>query len=95
MKAILQRVKSASVTVDQKLVSQIGKGLLVLAAVGHDDTRKEADSLAQKILKLRMWDDGSGDKVGVTCWISLVGRDRLMLYYVEFAMEEECHRCRR
>lgn len=61
--AILQRVHSASVTVDQKLVSQIGKGVLVFAAVGHGDTRKEADSLAAKILKLRMWDDGSGGKV--------------------------------
>lgn len=48
---------SASVTVDNQLVSQIGKGVLVLAAVGKDDTQKEAESLASKVLKLRMWDN--------------------------------------
>ncbi|KAI5306229.1 D-tyrosyl-tRNA(Tyr) deacylase [Ascosphaera pollenicola] len=58
MKAILQRVKSASVTVDDKLVSSIGRGVLVLAGVGQHDTTKDADSLANKIVKLRLWPDG-------------------------------------
>ncbi|KAK4191159.1 D-Tyr tRNAtyr deacylase-like domain-containing protein [Podospora australis] len=62
MKAILQRVLSASVTVDQELVSSIGKGILVLAAVAPGDTEKEADSLASKILKMKMWDDESGGR---------------------------------
>ncbi|KAL2002069.1 hypothetical protein VTN02DRAFT_705 [Thermoascus thermophilus] len=60
MKAILQRVTSASVTVDQQLVSSIGRGILVLAAVGKDDTEKDADSLAAKILKVKLWSDESG-----------------------------------
>jgi len=60
MKAVLQRVSSASVTVDKQLVSSIGRGILVFAAVGPDDTQKDADSLAAKVLKLKMWPDDSG-----------------------------------
>jgi len=63
MKAVLQRVSSASVTVDKQLVSSIGRGILVFAAVGPDDTPKEADSLAAKVLKLKMWPDDSGGTV--------------------------------
>ncbi|RMZ77740.1 hypothetical protein DV737_g4237, partial [Chaetothyriales sp. CBS 132003] len=60
MKAVLQRVLSASVTVNDQVVSSIGKGVLVLAAVGPNDTRKDADSLATKILKLKLWPDDNG-----------------------------------
>ena len=60
--AILQRVKSASVTVDENLVSSIGKGLLVFAAVAKDDTEKEADAMASKILKTKLWDDDNGGR---------------------------------
>jgi D-Tyr-tRNAtyr deacylase len=62
--AILQRVLSASVTVDKQLVSSIGKGVLVFAAVAPGDTEKDADALASKVLKLRLWDDESGGRVG-------------------------------
>ncbi|KAJ8612491.1 hypothetical protein MRB53_037420 [Persea americana] len=65
----VDRVHSASVTVDQKIVSQIGKGVLVFAAVGRDDTTKEAESLAAKVLKMKMWDGDDGSKA---CW----GRSR-------------------
>ena len=65
MKAILQRVQSASVTVDQQLVSKIGKGILVLAAVGQHDTIREAESMAAKVLKLKMWDDDKGGRVSL------------------------------
>ncbi|KFY41872.1 hypothetical protein V494_02741 [Pseudogymnoascus sp. VKM F-4513 (FW-928)] len=57
MKAILQRVISASVTVDKQVVSSIGKGILVLAAVAPGDTEKEVDALAAKVIKMRLWDD--------------------------------------
>ncbi|KAL2115553.1 hypothetical protein VTJ04DRAFT_9808 [Mycothermus thermophilus] len=50
------------VTVDQQVVSQIGKGVLVFAAVAPGDTEKEADSLAAKVLKLKLWDDESGGR---------------------------------
>jgi len=61
--AILQRVLSASVTVEKELVSSIGKGVLVFAAVAPGDTEKEADSLAAKVIKLKLWDDENGGRV--------------------------------
>ncbi|PKS05790.1 hypothetical protein jhhlp_007619 [Lomentospora prolificans] len=60
MKAIVQRVLSASVTVDKEVVSSIGKGILVFAAVGVGDTEKEADYLANKVLRLKFWDGDNG-----------------------------------
>ena len=50
-------------TVDQQLISSIGRGVLVLAAVGKGDTEKEADTLVSKILKLRLWQDDGGAMV--------------------------------
>ncbi len=61
--AILQRVASASVTVDTQLVSSIGKGVLVFAAVAPDDTTKEVESMAAKVLKMKMWPDEAGGTV--------------------------------
>jgi len=57
MKAVIQRVKSASVTIDNELYSQISQGILILLGVEKDDTQAEADYLAQKILKLRIFED--------------------------------------
>ncbi|SMQ45388.1 unnamed protein product [Zymoseptoria tritici ST99CH_3D1] len=62
MKTVIQRVKSASVTVDGQLISTIGKGLLVFAAIGKDDTKKEAESMAAKVLKVKLWDDEQGGR---------------------------------
>ncbi|PSS27500.1 hypothetical protein M430DRAFT_32215 [Amorphotheca resinae ATCC 22711] len=62
MKAILQRVLSASVTVDKQLVSSIGKGILVFAAVAPGDTEKDAETLAAKVLKMKLWDDEAGGR---------------------------------
>lgn len=50
-------MKSASVTVDGQLISSIGKGMLVLAAISKDDTEKDVESMAGKILKAKLWDD--------------------------------------
>jgi D-aminoacyl-tRNA deacylase len=60
MKAILQRVLSASVAVDGSTVSSIGKGILVLAAISPHDTRKDCESLAAKVLKMKLWPDDNG-----------------------------------
>lgn len=54
---MVQRVLSASVTVDAQLISSIGKGILVFAAVAPGDTEKEIDALAAKVIKMRFWDD--------------------------------------
>lgn len=60
---IIQRVKSASVTVDEELISSIGKGLLVLAGVGKEDSEKEAENVVNKILKAKFWPDENGSQV--------------------------------
>ncbi|KKK26974.1 hypothetical protein ARAM_006676, partial [Aspergillus rambellii] len=52
---VIQRVKSASVTVDGELVSKIGRGLLVLAGVGRDDTERDIDTMITRILKARLF----------------------------------------
>lgn len=59
---MIQRVKSASVTVDGQLISTISKGILVFAAIGKDDSQKEAESMANKILKVKLWEGDDGAK---------------------------------
>lgn len=51
-------------TVDKEVVSSIGKGVLVLTAVAAGDTEKEADTLANKVLRLKLWGDDNGGMVG-------------------------------
>jgi D-aminoacyl-tRNA deacylase len=60
---VIQRVKSASVTVDGSLIAAIGKGVLAFAAIGKDDTMEDSVKSASKLLKMRLWDDESGEKV--------------------------------
>ena len=60
MRAIVQRVTRASVTIDNKIVGEIGSGLVVLLGVALDDTHADADYLAQKIVALRVFDDSEG-----------------------------------
>ena len=60
MKALIQRVKKASVTVDGKLCSQIGHGLLVLLGVVKGDEKLNADKLAEKLVHLRIFEDENG-----------------------------------
>ena len=60
MRAVVQRVTRASVTIDGEVVGEIGNGLVVLLGVARDDTREEADYLAAKIVALRIFDDSEG-----------------------------------
>jgi len=60
MRALLQRVTHASVTVDEQIVGQIGQGLLVLLGVGQDDTEVEVKTLADKIVHMRIFGDDEG-----------------------------------
>lgn len=60
MKAWLQRVTEASVTVDGEKISEIGLGYLVLLGVTHGDTEKAADEIADRIVKLRIFEDEAG-----------------------------------
>jgi len=60
MRALVQRVSRASVSVEGALVSEIGPGLLVLLGVTHDDTEQQADWLADKVRALRIFADAQG-----------------------------------
>ena len=60
MRAVVQRVRHASVTIEGEVVGSIGRGYLVLLGVGHADTRAEADKLWNKIFALRINDDEDG-----------------------------------
>ena len=60
MKAWLQRVREASVTVGGERVSEIGCGLLVLLGVTHGDTAESADRMAERIPLIRMFEDDEG-----------------------------------
>src|SRR6266478_1750711 len=60
MRALLQRVSHASVTVDGKVVDQIGQGLLVLLGVGQGDSEVQVKALADKIVYLRIFGDDEG-----------------------------------
>lgn len=57
MKALIQRVKEASVTIDGELYSKIGHGILIFLGVEKSDTKENSDKLAQKILTLRIFED--------------------------------------
>src|SRR5690242_8229313 len=60
MRALVQRVSRASVSVDGQLIAEIGPGLLVLLGVTHDDTEPQADWLADKVRALRIFADAEG-----------------------------------
>src|SRR5688500_7805341 len=60
MRLILQRVSSASVSVDGEVIGKIGSGLLVLAAAGHEDSPETAAKAARKVADLRIFGDAEG-----------------------------------
>lgn len=60
MRAVVQRVTRASVTIDGEVVGEIEHGLVVLLGIARDDTKDDADYLAPKIIALRIFDDAEG-----------------------------------
>ena len=60
MRAVIQRVARASVTIDGNVKSAIGKGFLILIGIGEDDTTEDIDWLVKKIVGLRIFDDENG-----------------------------------
>ena len=60
MRAVMTRVKHASVTIDGKETSSIGEGFLILLGITHEDTEAQAVKLADKLTKLRIFEDADG-----------------------------------
>ena len=90
MRAILTRVKSASVTIDGEVVGAIGKGFLILLGVGPEDTEKECRCLAEKALGLRVFTD-ENDKMN----LGLEAVDGQVLVVSQFTLYGNCRKGRR
>ena len=60
MRAVIQRVTRARVTVDDRITGEIGNGLVVLLGIAREDTARDAEYLAGKIVALRIFDDADG-----------------------------------
>lgn len=65
MKAVIQRVKKAKVTVENNVIGEIKDGLLVFLGVTHEDTKEQADFLVKKIINLRIFKD-ENDKMNLS-----------------------------
>lgn len=90
MRACIQRVVEAQVTVAGKVVGQIGRGLVVLLGVGVDDGDAEVKKLAEKIVGLRVFEDQEGKMNR-----SLVEVGGAMLVVSQFTLYGDCRRGRR
>jgi D-tyrosyl-tRNA(Tyr) deacylase len=90
MKAVIQRVKKASVSVYGETIGEIEKGLVVLLGITHSDTEKDADFLAEKIAYLRIFDDKDGK-------MNLSGMDvgAGFLVVSQFTLYGDCRKGRR
>jgi D-aminoacyl-tRNA deacylase len=60
MRALIQRVSSGKVTVDDQAIAQIGRGLVILLGIGHGDGEEQAVYLAEKVANLRVFEDEQG-----------------------------------
>ena len=90
MRAVVQRVKSASVTVEGQLVSEIGAGVLVFLGVAHDDTATELEYIANKVANLRIFEDEAG-KMN----LSLLDTGGAALIVSQFTLYGDCRKGRR
>ena len=90
MKAVIQRVDSASVSVGGCEISRIGAGLLVLLGVEKGDSEKDADFLLDKIIHLRIFEDGEG-KMN----LSLTDVSGELLVVSQFTLLADCRKGRR
>jgi D-aminoacyl-tRNA deacylase len=90
MKAVIQRVETASVRIDGNEISRISGGLLVLLGVEKGDSEKDADFLLDKIIHLRIFEDGEG-KMN----LSLLDISGELLVVSQFTLLADCRKGRR
>lgn len=90
MRAVLQRVARASVTIDAQQTSSIGRGYVVLLGVTHDDAEQDAKYIADKVASLRLFEDEAGK---INLGISEVGGEVLLVS--QFTLYADCRKGRR
>lgn len=90
MKALIQRVRQASVTVNAQEVGRIGQGLLVLFCAEHGDNTTVADALLAKILKLRIFSDDNGKMNRSLLDLNGVGTPGGLLLVSQFTLAADC-----
>ena len=90
MKAVVQRVNSAAVSVDDRTIGEIGQGVVVFLGVARGDTEKDADYLAEKIVNLRIFEDAEGKMNR-----SLLDAAGEMLVVSQFTLLADCRKGRR
>ena len=90
MRAVIQRVSHARVRVEGAVCGEIGSGLLVLLGVGEKDTSKEADYLLEKMVSLRIFEDGEG-KMN----LSLLEVGGELMVISQFTLYADCRKGRR
>ena len=90
MRAVVQRVSRASVSVDGKIIGLIGRGILVLLGVSENDTEKDSDYILQKILNLRIFEDEQ-DKMN----LSLLDAAGELLVVSQFTLYGDARKGRR
>lgn len=90
MRALIQRVDGASISVDGKEISRIGRGVLVLLGVGRSDTKEDAEYLLDKLINLRIFEDADG-KMN----LSLLETGGEMLVVSQFTLWADCRKGRR
>lgn len=90
MRACVQRVSSASVTVDDEIIGQIGRGLLVLLGVAAEDDEADARELADKLIHLRIFEDDAGKMNR-----SLLETGGALLVVSQFTLLGDCRKGRR
>jgi len=90
MRAVVQRVKHASVTVDQQIVGKIGQGLMILLGVEHEDTGADVKYISDKLLNLRIFED-EAEKMN----LSIQDVSGQMLIVSQFTLLGDCRKGRR
>ena len=87
MKAVVQRVTNASVTVDGEVISEIGKGYLVLLGVGKEDDEQTCERIVKKLIGLRIFEDSEGKTN-----LSLGQVDGSLLIVSQFTLYADCRK---
>ncbi len=89
MRLVVQRVKEARVKINEEIIGEIGRGLLVFLGVGKEDTEADVDYLVEKVINLRIFSDAQG-KFN----LSLIETGGALLVVSQFTLWGDCRKGR-